>query len=296
MPIEKSAQRAVERFENGGQFIDPEYILNIGDLTIKKNYDILKLERRIKTYEQFTANIPKGQQPRFIEGNSERFGVAGERVVGQYDGGNGQGVSREEIARTAETKPAITERVLETPSVTAGFIIDKKLTPVIKENQSVVQKIIQALKEAKPIRGKQEAIYSAERTQKMAQALGVAKKTTGELGFYGELGQLKGQMPKVQFESIRGKIGQSDIDNLFIELLETIQTAKYAKQVEKIFFLDKISHKLDNLKFFVTILWEAKGINANSYSQLAQKLAGIGAMLGGWIKKLSTQQKQTPPI
>lgn len=77
------------------------------------------------------------------------------------------------------------------------------------------------------------------------------------------------------------------IDNLFIELLEITHTAKYAKREEKMLFLDKISRKLDNLKFFVTLLWEAKGINANNYGQLAQKLSGAGAMLGGWIKKLA---------
>ena len=34
------------------------------------------------------------------------------------------------------------------------------------------------------------------------------------LGFFAELGALKGEMPKVEFESIRG-IGQQDIDEMF---------------------------------------------------------------------------------
>ena len=85
------------------------------------------------------------------------------------------------------------------------------------------------------------------------------------------------------------------IDNLFIELLEMTLTAKYAKREEKMEFLNTTSHKLDNMKFFVTLLWEAKGINASNYGQLAQKLSSIGTMLGGWIKKLLTPQKCTLP-
>ncbi len=84
-----------------------------------------------------------------------------------------------------------------------------------------VNKIINALKEAKPLRGQQEAIYTAERSQKMAKALSVGEKTTGEAGFKAELGQLKGEMPKVQFESIRGKIGQEDIDTLFNQVKDS---------------------------------------------------------------------------
>lgn len=81
------------------------------------------------------------------------------------------------------------------------------------------------------------------------------------------------------------------IDNLFIELLETTLTAKYTRREEKMSFLNTISRKLDNLKFFVTLLWEAKGINAGNYGQLAQKLFNAGTMLGGWIKQQTSPQK-----
>ena len=67
-------------------------------------------------------------------------------------------------------------------------------------------------------------------------------------------------------------------------------TAKYAKREEKIMVLEKLSHKLDNLKFFMTLLWEAKGIDAKQYGELSQKLANIGTMLGGWIKQLCPQK------
>ena len=80
------------------------------------------------------------------------------------------------------------------------------------------------------------------------------------------------------------------IDSLFIELLEITGAAQYAKREEKLVFLNELSRKLDNLKFFLTLLWEAKGIDAKQYGQLAQQLTPIGTMLGGWIKKLSPQK------
>jgi len=82
------------------------------------------------------------------------------------------------------------------------------------------QKIINALEEVKPLRKEQEALYTKARSQKLAKAFAMAKKTAGEKGFYAEKGALKGEMPKVQFESIRSKIGQTDIDNLFNQVKE----------------------------------------------------------------------------
>lgn len=84
-----------------------------------------------------------------------------------------------------------------------------------------VQKVINALKEAKPLRRIQETLYTEERGKKMAEALKVGEKIGGEKGFYAEKGALKGKLPKVQFESIRNKLGktpeeiQSVVDDLF---------------------------------------------------------------------------------
>ena len=84
-----------------------------------------------------------------------------------------------------------------------------------------VQKVINALKEAKPLRRMQETLYTEERGKRMAEALKVGEKIGGEKGFYSEKAALKGELPKVQFESIRNKLGktpeeiQSVVDDLF---------------------------------------------------------------------------------
>ena len=76
------------------------------------------------------------------------------------------------------------------------------------------------------------------------------------------------------------------IDNLFTDLIATTLTAQFAKREQKLSLLLQLAQKLDHLKYFVTILWEAGGFEASKYSQLARKFTEVGTMLGGWIRKL----------
>ena len=76
------------------------------------------------------------------------------------------------------------------------------------------------------------------------------------------------------------------IDVIFTEILEAGLMAQYTKRDEKIIYLEKLSRKLDNLKFFITLLWEAKGLDANKYGQLSQKLNTAGRMLGKWLQNI----------
>ena len=84
------------------------------------------------------------------------------------------------------------------------------------------------------------------------------------------------------------------IDKLFIDALELTLTAQYTKREDKLTFLKQLNRKLDNLKFFITILWEAKGLEANPYAQLSHKLFSAGNMLGGWMRMIEPPQKETP--
>lgn len=95
--------------------------------------------------------------------------------------------------------------------------------------EASVQRIMTALKEAKPLRGEQEILYTKERGARLAKLMAVRKKTTGEAGYYAELGQLKGELPKVEFESIRSKISQTDIDNLFNKVRDSVHLTEFEK-------------------------------------------------------------------
>lgn len=109
-------------------------------------------------------------------------------------------------------KPVSTPIVQPTPLITPKTGIPE-VAGQLPENP--VQKIIQALKEAKPVRGKQEALYSVERAKRIGEVVAKGKEMAGEQSYFAQLGALKGELPKVQFEGIRGKILQSDIDSLF---------------------------------------------------------------------------------
>jgi hypothetical protein len=78
-----------------------------------------------------------------------------------------------------------------------------------------VKKTTEALKGAKSRRTKQEAIYRKERSRKLAKSLGMAKGKSGEAWLHARIAGLKGEMTKVDFESIRGQLTEKNITDLF---------------------------------------------------------------------------------
>lgn len=115
-----------------------------------------------------------------------------------------------------------------------GKVVEKALIKQINkftpEAEVAINKITLALKEAQPIRKAQEAIYTATRGARIAESLKTAQKTSGEAGFIAEKAALKGEMPKVQFESVRETIEQPEIDALF----DTIKNSQILNDWQKI--------------------------------------------------------------
>ena len=109
---------------------------------------------------------------------------------------------------------------VEAPEVTSK-IKSEAITPV--------EKVISALSKVKSVRGEQETLYAKARSQKFAKMQAVGEKVRGEKGFYAQLGALKGEMPKVEFESIRDKLKQGDIDALFNMVKDSPKIGEWEK-------------------------------------------------------------------
>lgn len=122
------------------------------------------------------------------------------------------------VSSTKAGKPGQVNKGLEAPGAVSE-----------KPKSDPVAKLIGALKEAKDVRSKQETLYEQERSKKFGKLMGTRSKAKGEAGFYKELGALKGELPKVEFEAIRGKVGQEDIDSLFQMIRETPKIGEWEK-------------------------------------------------------------------
>lgn len=80
------------------------------------------------------------------------------------------------------------------------------------------------------------------------------------------------------------------IDLLLTELIDLLLTAGYAPREQKLIVIQKLSSKLDTLKFFVRVAWEIKSINDKQYMAFCVPLNEIGRMIGGWQNDLKTKQ------
>ena len=97
-------------------------------------------------------------------------------------------------------------------------VIEQAAVEAVDE-PTVTQKVVQAIKDAKPVRKEQEKIYTQERTKRINEAMKVEEK--GEQGYYQQLSKLKGELPKVDYESIRTQVTQDDIDSLFTMITDS---------------------------------------------------------------------------
>lgn len=70
LPLRAAAQRAVRRFELTGRFVDPDYVLQIGDGPAT-TYARLKAEGLVESYERYSSDVPQGSPPVLVEGRPQ---------------------------------------------------------------------------------------------------------------------------------------------------------------------------------------------------------------------------------
>lgn len=74
-----------------------------------------------------------------------------------------------------------------------------------------------------------------------------------------------------------------------MDVIEYLATAGYLPKEKKAIVVGHASTKLDMVKFFLKIAWQAKAIDNKKYTQLSAPVAEIGRMLGGWRKQLANE-------
>lgn len=76
------------------------------------------------------------------------------------------------------------------------------------------------------------------------------------------------------------------IDLLFLDTLDLLRKAAYNPVDKKILLLNQVLEKLDSLRFFFQLLWEAHLIPSEKYSAFAPRIEELGRIVGGWRKGL----------
>jgi hypothetical protein len=66
IPESEAAQRCVRRLEESGRFVDPAYVLSIGNGP-ELTYNRIKAEVAIYGYSRWSNDVPHGQLPKNIE-------------------------------------------------------------------------------------------------------------------------------------------------------------------------------------------------------------------------------------
>ena len=112
LPPELSASRAVERFQETGRFVDPDYIFNRVGWTPRETYHTIKAE--VDSYESYSNDVGRGEPPRLLDRSVESpAGGDGEPGSGRYPAGrldqgdrSGESRSGPEPNRSEVTPPS----------------------------------------------------------------------------------------------------------------------------------------------------------------------------------------------
>lgn len=106
----------------------------------------------------------------------------------------------------------------EIPPLPNKRTVPQTNVPLVDSTINKYQDIIDALKQAAPLNKEQQQIYAKIRSQKSGALAGIQGSMGGEKGLNQQLSQLKGEMPKVEFTSIKNTFTPERVDSLINEI------------------------------------------------------------------------------
>ncbi len=144
------------------------------------------------------------------------LGAAGANIRAKVKAG--KPVLRQDMAKAIDSVPKDILNKAQKTKIKSALPEQMELS-FGKAEITPVQKIITALKEAKPLRAKQEVMFTAERAKRFPKAMEALEKVRGRKGFEAAKAKLKGEMEKVEFESL--KLTQADVESLFNQIIDS---------------------------------------------------------------------------
>ena len=201
----------------------------------KEVFDSIKSLEKVSAH---TKNAGETTVKEYLRKAYNRVKTEGNRgFIKNPFAGKGSGANTEPIPTPKRVSgPSLNDSTVKTASTPPGSQLQtlaSKPLGTLKTSSPdgitlppAVKAVTEALKAAKPIRGKQEELYSAERARRVAVISNM--KATGEGGYFKQLGALKGELPKAQFEGIRKSVTQEHIDELF-DLVEKANVTAFEK-------------------------------------------------------------------
>lgn len=155
-----------------------------------------------------------------------------------------KGLLEERGVKTTEELPQLKQPEVE-PQLPKSETTPQNISlkDIVPEEQQFVKDedlLREALSTVKPLRKEQEKIYSKERSKRLGKAMGIGESAKGEAGFFQQLGALKGEINKVDYESIRHLVDQGTIDRVFDRV----------RKSPKLFGFQKINAQNALLKMF----------------------------------------------
>ena len=91
----------------------------------------------------------------------------------------------------------------------------------------------------------------------------------------------------------RFTLGQK-CETLTLEILEILFLANSKRDQEKIPYLNNVDIKLKITQTVIRIAHDVHALEDKKYLLLSTSLEELGRMLGGWIKSLAKDKKETP--
>lgn len=146
---------------------------------------------------------------------------------------NKKGASAELAAASANPKPATVKEFGDQMAADAKAFTDAKAaadpssapapvpearpaeTPPPEVDMDVVDRLTTALKNARSLRPTQDALYSADRAQRIAKIKALPATLTGKERYYAKLSILKGELKKADFPAIEDQFKPEEISGLF---------------------------------------------------------------------------------